>query len=145
MDALGRNCIEIERNIKMDVLEKARELGEMLADSEEYKRMKAAEAAKNADETAIAMLADYNRKANEFAAKVQAAQPTPEELEEYRVSLGNAFAELDANAVVHEFLEATKAFDDMMKNINSIIAFYVVPERQGGSCSGDCSSCGGCN
>lgn len=128
----------------MDVLEKARELGEMLADSEEYKRMKAAEIAKNADATAISMLADYNSKANEFAAKIQTAQPTPEELEEYRVSLGNAFAELDANPIVHEFLESTKAFDDLMKNINSIIAFYVVPEKQG-SCSGNCSSCGGCN
>ena len=129
----------------MDVLEKARELGEMLADSEEYKRMKAAEVAKNADETALSMLADYNRKANEFAAKIRTSEPTKEELEEYRDSLGKAFAELDANAVVHEFLESSKAFDDMMKNINSIIAFYVVPEKQGGSCSGDCSSCGGCN
>lgn len=129
----------------MDVLEKARELGEMLADSAEYKRMKAAEAAKNSDSTALSMLAEYNRKANEFAAKIRTAEPTKEELEEYRTSLGQAFAELDSNTVVHEFLEASKAFDDMMKNINSIIAFYVVPEKQGGSCSGDCSSCGGCN
>ena len=129
----------------MDVLEKARELGEMLADSEEYKRMKVAEAAKNADEAALSLLADYNRRANEFASKIRTAEPTKEELEEYRESLGKAFAELDANPVVHEFLEASKAFDDMMKNINSIIAFYVVPEKQGGSCSGNCSSCGGCN
>lgn len=129
----------------MDILEKARELGEMLADSDEYKRMKAAEKAKNEDETAKALLADYNKKANEFAAKIKTAQPTKEELEEYRDSLGAAFSELDANPVVHEFLESSKAFDDMMKNINSIIAFYVVPEGQGGSCSGNCSSCGGCN
>lgn len=129
----------------MDVLEKARELGEMLADSAEYKRMKDAEKAKNADEKAVSLLSEYNRKANEFAAKIKTAQPTPEELEQYRESLGSAFAELDANPVVHEFLEASKAFDDMMKNINSIIAFYVVPEKQGGSCGGNCSSCGGCN
>ena len=128
----------------MDVLEKARELGEMLADSEEYKRMKDAEKAKNADATAVSMLADYNQKANEFAAKVQTAEPTKEELLEYREALGAAFRELDANPVVHEFMEASKAFDELMKNINSIIAFYVVPEK-GGSCSGNCSSCGGCN
>ena len=65
----------------MDILEKARELGEMLADSEEYKRLQAAEKAKNEDEQALKLLNDYNRMANEFAMKVQAAEPTKEELE----------------------------------------------------------------
>ena len=128
----------------MDVLEKARELGEMLADSPEYKRMKAAEGAKNNDATALKLLADYNKKANEFAMKIRTAEPTKEELEQIRTDMGKAFHELDSNAVVHEFLEASKAFDDLMKNMNSIISFYVVPEQQA-SCGGDCSSCGGCN
>ena len=128
----------------MDILEKARELGEMLADSEEYKRLQAAEKAKNEDEQALKLLNDYNRMANEFAMKVQAAEPTKEELENYRDSLGKAFAELDANPVVHEFMESKKSFDELMKNINSIIAFYVVPKGQS-SCSGYCGSCGGCH
>ena len=128
----------------MDILEKARELGEMLADSEEYKRLQAAEKAKNEDEQALKLLNDYNRMANEFAMKVQAAEPTKDELENYRDSLGAAFAELDANPVVHEFMESKKSFDELMKNINSIIAFYVVPKGQS-SCSGDCGSCGGCH
>ncbi len=128
----------------MDVLEKARELGEMLSKSETFNRMKNAEKAKNDSTEACLKLAEYNKMANEFAVKVQTAEPTKEELEQYRDSLSTAFAELDADPVVHEFLEAKKEFDSLMKNINSIIAFYVVPQGQV-SCSGDCSSCGGCN
>ena len=128
----------------MDILEKARELGEMLAASDEYKRMQTAEKAKNESPEAVKLLGDYNKMASEFAMKVQSAEPTKEEMENYRDSLGKAFSELDANPVVHEFIEAKKNFDELMKNINSIIAFYVVPKGQG-SCSGDCGSCGGCH
>lgn len=129
----------------MDVLEKAKELGESLANSEEYKRMKLAEAAQAHDDEASRLLAAYNERTNEFAAQIKAKQPTQEELEHYRNELTAEFNKISENPVIKEYIESQKAFDELMKKINSIIAFYVVPQDKGGSCSGSCSSCSGCH
>lgn len=128
----------------MDVLEKAKELGEALANSAVFQRMKAAEEAQAKDEIATKMLAEYNQKTNEFAAKVKAKQPTKEELEFYRDTLHTEFEKLMQNATIAEFIASKKEFDDLMKKMNRILSSYVTPQEES-TCSGSCSSCGGCH
>ena len=50
-----------------EILEKARELGMMIAESDEFKKLKETEQAQLADPDAQQMMADYNAKREEFA------------------------------------------------------------------------------
>ncbi|MDY4976954.1 MAG: YlbF family regulator [Clostridia bacterium] len=128
----------------MDLLDQAKVLGEMLAQSEEYKNMKRAEAAQLADPDAQAQLAAYNELTNEFAMKVKAGEPTKEEMEYYKETLTAEYKKLNQNPTIQEYIFTQQAFDALMKKINGIIAQFVIPQGNS-SCSGSCESCGGCH
>ncbi len=129
----------------MDLLDQAKVLGEMIAASEEYQNMKRAEAAQLADKAAQEQLAAYNELTNEFAMKVKAGEPTKEEMEHYKTLLTEEYRKLNENPIIQEYIFTQQAFDALMKKINGIIAHFVVPQGDGSSCGGNCSSCGGCH
>lgn len=128
----------------MDILDQAKVLGQMIAESDEYKKMKQAEAAQLADETAQSQLAAYNELTNEFAMKVKVGEPSKEEMEQYKERLTAEYKKLNENPTIKEYIFTQQAFDALMKKINGIIAQYVVPQGNG-SCGGNCASCGGCH
>lgn len=128
----------------MDVLEQARILGKLIAESDEYVNMKKAEEAQLADADAQKQLAEYNELTNEFSMKVRTKEPTKEEMEEYKEKLTSEYRKLNENPTIKEYIYTQQAFDALMKKINGLIAQYVVPQGNG-SCGGNCESCGGCH
>ena len=56
-----------------------------------------------------------------------------------------AFRKLMTNENIKRYVDANNAFKTLIDQVNAIIAFYVKGEEQQGGCSGNCSSCGGCN
>ena len=123
------------------ILEKAHELGKMIEDSAEMKALKAAEAAQEADETAQTLLQEFNLKRMNLARDMQAGKIKQPEA----VKLNNdAFDEmLEKSETIKAYVEAKKAFDEKINEINGILNFYITGQQPG--CTHDCSTCGGCH
>lgn len=128
----------------MDVFEKAHELGTILAESEEYKRLNKAKEAQSADGDAALILMNYNRKREELIKQASEPGISNERMQEIRNEMEKEINKLNANKNIAEFMEAMQAFNDMMDGVNGIVASYISPKQEGG-CSGNCGSCGGCH
>ncbi len=126
------------------IIEKARELGMMLAESDEMKALKGAEELQLADENATKLMMDYANTRDRLAAKATSPDITKEEFEAIQKEMEEAFSLLMTNENIKRYIEANKAFKLLIDQVNSIIAFFVKGEEQGGSCSGNCSSCSSC-
>ena len=125
----------------MNVIEKARELGAMLQESEEMKAYKEAEAAQKADEASQAAMSEFNLNRLNLARDMQNGKISREDA----VAKNNeAYEELLKKApLINEYVEKKKVFDNLVNQVNQIINFYITGST--GSCSGSCSSCGGCS
>ncbi len=123
----------------MDVLIKAKELGELLAASPVIKRLRSAETALERDDRGMSLLEDQRLLQMELI-KATREKNNEVELKDIRDMLLDKQKEIDEYPLTHDYLEAKEEFDDLMKNINNIITFAVTGE----ACSpSNCASCGG--
>lgn len=125
----------------MDIFEKTRELGQMIQESEEMKRMKAADAAQLADEEAQKLLQEFNLQRMNLARDMQEGKMPKEEA----VKKNNeAFEKMvSSSETIKEYVDAKKAFDAMISKINGVLNFYIT--GQDPDCTHNCSTCGGCH
>lgn len=125
----------------MNINEKAHELGQMIKDSEEMKRMEKAETAQQNDETAQNVMNEFTLQRMNLMRDLQEGKIKQEEAIEKN---NQAYYEMmEKNAVVKEYIEAKAAFDELVMNVNKILDSYVVGENV--NCTHDCSTCGGCH
>ena len=125
----------------MDIFEKTKELGEMIQESEEMKRMKTADAAQLADEEAQKLLQEFNLQRMNLARDMQEEKISKEEA----VKRNNeAFQNMvSSSETIKEYVDSKKAFDAVVAKINGILNFYIT--GQDPNCTHDCSTCGGCH
>jgi len=128
-----------------EIIEKARELGKMLSESDECKALKGAEELQLADPEAQELMMEYANKREELGQRASAENLTKEDFENIQKEADEAFKKLLTNANIKRYIEASGAFKTLVDQVNAIIAFYVKGEEQSGGCSGNCSSCGGCH
>lgn len=125
----------------MNIMEKTRELGEMIQNSEEMKAYKAAEAAQKSDEITQEHMKDFNLNRLNLARDMQNGKISREDAVEQN---NKAFDELCEKApLIREYVDAKAKFDALVKQVNQIINFYIT--GQTGDCTHDCSTCGGCH
>lgn len=124
----------------MDILEKTRELGEMIQVSEEMRILKEAEQKQNNDAKAQELLNDFNMKRMNLARDMHEGKITKEEAIEKNNS---EFEQVSKHETIAAYLEAKKAFDGMINEINGILNYYITGQEPG--CTHDCGSCGGCH
>ncbi len=123
----------------MEVMMKAKELGEALAASPVIKRLKSAETALEKDDRGMSLLEDQRLLQMELI-KTSREKNAEVELKDIKDMLLDKQKEIEEYPLTREYLQAKNEFDDMMKNINDIITFAVTGE----ACSpSKCSSCGG--
>lgn len=127
------------------IIEKARELGMMLAESDEMKALKGAEELQLADKEAQELLMEYANTRDALSQRAAAPDVTKEDFESIQKDMNDAFAKIMTNENIKRYIEANRDFKNLIDQVNAIISFFVKGEEQGGSCSGNCSSCGGCN
>jgi cell fate (sporulation/competence/biofilm development) regulator YlbF (YheA/YmcA/DUF963 family) len=125
----------------MTIIEQAHELGKLIKESPEMAAMQAADEAQAADDTAQELLKEFNLKRMNLARDMQENKITREEA----VSANSeAFAELlDSCETIRSYVEAKKAFDAVVQEINGILNYYITGQEPG--CTHNCSSCGGCH
>ncbi|MBE7047781.1 MAG: YlbF family regulator [Ruminococcaceae bacterium] len=128
-----------------EILQKAHELGELLAASTELARYQEQEIAFQTDESAQAAVTEYEKKSTQLAEEMRSGSMTPEKLDAFRKQMNENMAELTKNATAREYLEAKSAFNRVITQVNEILGYHIRGEEQDGNCSGHCSSCKGCH
>lgn len=127
--------------IKMTIIEKAHELGEMIKSSKEMEALSATEKAQQEDSDAQQLIADFNIKRLNLAREIQSGKITEEEAIKKN---NDAFSEMvEKSQVISDYVEAKKQFDNLVNSVNNVINVYIMGEQQG--CTHDCSTCGGCH
>lgn len=122
-----------------DVTEKARELGELIQSSDEMARVKKAEIAQEADDTAKELLKEFNMQRMNLARDMQNGNISREDAVKKNNEAFDAM--LDKSEVIKEYIEAKSAFDALVNQVNQILNFYIT--GQDPNCTHDCSTCGG--
>lgn len=124
------------------IFEKAKEIGELIAHSDVKARADEANRALTADETAVDLINGYNDKRIKKMEEFSDRQPTAEEAQEINEYLQGEFNRIAENPVIREYIEANRAFESLLNQMDQIIKNSI---SGGHSCGGSCSSCSGCH
>lgn len=131
------------------IIEKAQELGKLIAESEIKKEAVRAADEMNNDETAVLLLASYNQMRSEQLEKLKGTQPSKEEIADFKKLMDDEFKKIMTNDKIASYVAANKALDSLMEQVNAVMAFYISggEDSQSGcsSCGGSCSDCKGCH
>ncbi len=127
-----------------EILQKAKELGMMIADSKQFINLKAAEDKQLSDPEAQKLMMEYAQKRDALTARASKEGVTKEDFEEIKLESQQAFEKICENENIKAYLEANKKFSSLIEQVNQIIGYFVKGGEAGG-CSGNCSSCGGCH
>ncbi len=128
-----------------DIMDKAKELGVMIVESEEYKAIKLAEANQLDDKEAVELMMEYHNTREELTKKASDPHITKEDFEKIQEQAKAAFEKIMANRNIAAYVDAQQNFTNLMNQINNILSYYVSGKDSEGGCSGSCSSCSGCH
>ena len=132
--------------MRNEIIEKAQELGSMIAESEERDRVAKAGDAMNANPEAVELLNTYNTNRKAATEKLRGTNPTKEELEEYKAYVQAEFEKIAANKLIAEYIEASRDFDNMVQQVNAVLSYFITGQESAeGGCGGNCSSCNSCH
>lgn len=121
------------------ILDKARELGRLLRDSDIYKAMQSAEDALSRESVFDSLMTEYAaaREAMQNAAQsgdnVAAAAGELERIQD----------QIDALPAMARYREAHAAFQGALRRVNAAME-EAITGRPAHACSGHCEGCGGC-
>lgn len=125
-----------------EILTKARELGQAIVDSEEFKRLKELEEKQEKDEEAMGLLIEYNNVRKALAEEIQKGV-SDERMDAIRKELEEVYERVMTNETISQYQEAQRSFDSIVGQMNSILTYFITGEISGG-CSGNCSGCSSC-
>ncbi len=127
-----------------DIMEKAKELGMLIKESEELKAYKEAEAAQLDDKEAVELMMEYHNTQEELAKEASDPDITKEKFEELNVRAQAAFGKIAKNKSIAAYIEAQQNFSNLMNQVNTILSYYITGEEESG-CTGNCSGCSSCH
>ena len=128
-----------------EILEKAIELGKLIAESDEVKAANAAKEKYENDETIQAAIVEYNAHNKALAEEYKKAEKDEALMTSIKNRIGELYNSIIDNPVYAEFMAAQEGVGQLMNKVNDEINFAVTGERPSEGCSGNCSSCGGCH
>ncbi len=127
------------------IIEKAQELGTLIAESAEKARATEAADRMNNDEEAVMLLQTYNENRKAALEKMRGTNPSKEELQEFKAYVQAEFEKIAGNKLISEYIEANKEFDMLVQQVNAVLSYFITgQEEESGGCSGNCSGCSGC-
>ena len=131
----------------MDIIfQKTRELGQALLESEQYKKVQAAEAKAMKNAEAAALMALYMEKRAAVQAMMNEENPDPMAMKRLSDEMDDAQEKLQLVDDITELTQAREEFNVLIGQINQVLQFIVTGRMDDGEgCTGNCSSCGGCH
>ena len=129
-----------------EILEKAIELGKLIAESDEVKAAKAAKEKYDSDTSIQAAITEYNAHNKALAEEYKREVKDEDLMNSIKKRIGELYNEIIGSSVYAEYMSAEEGVGQLMSQVNDEINFAVTGERPSESaCSGNCSSCGGCH
>ncbi len=124
----------------MDIIEKARELGQLLAKSPEMQQYNTTEAAMKSDNKSATLMSEYKQLQIEMVKLTRGGAET-KEIEDTKEKLLAKQLEINAYSVTMDYLTAKANLEALMKKVNDILVYSITGESE---CSDEkCKSCGG--
>lgn len=126
----------------MNIMDKARELGRLIADSEEMLNLKESEAEIEQDDKSRRLMSEYKALQRELARATQEKRDKTV-LRDLNQRLDDKYTEITGHDVTGRYLTAKSIFDSFVNQVNHVIIYSITGEEP---CSHDkCGSCsGGC-
>ncbi len=122
----------------MTILEKAAELGAMIAETEEKKRLDKATAAYENDEDLKAMIEKYNEHAKKARDDLRDGKITDAVYAMCQQQLSDMYNMVMQRPTMVEYAAAKHDFDELMQGVYGEITYQITGSRP---CSHDCASC----
>ena len=132
--------------MRNEIIDKAQQLGTMIADSQERVRMTEASDKMNANEEAVRLLRTYNDNRKAATEKLRGKDASKEELEAFKEYVQTEFEKIADNPFIAEYIEASRDFENMVNQVNAVLSYFITgQENTTGGCSGNCSGCSSCH
>lgn len=126
------------------VLEKARELGIALSESEEFIRFQTARSLMDMNQGVSATLQEYKDKQEQLVDLLSTDSPDRLLIASLSKDTEALQEQLLANPVFSEAMEAQNAFQQLMSQVNQEIAACIGADSDRSGCGGSCEGCKGC-
>lgn len=111
----------------MSIIEKAKELGQELIDSAEYKELKKKESALYDDKEATSLLEDYEN-ANK---QLQMARSNGQEVnEKQQKKLQSLQMKMEQNDAIKSYIDSQQKFNKVMNSVNKIINGFITGKNE---------------
>ena len=134
----------------MDIIEKARELGKLIQQEESYIALQKAQADADADMDLQNLIGDFNMKRMSINNEASKKDKDSDKLALLNSQMREDYSQIMSNKNMIAYNEAKDAFDMVANRVLAIVqqsAEGADPETADystSSCSGSCSTCGGC-
>ncbi len=125
------------------IIEKARELGKLVAQSDEVKELAAARAAYEQNAELQDLNGQFNLHKFSIAAISKQENPDEQRIAGHEDKLREIYDKIMSHKVMTEYQQKSAAVEQLVGQINNIINFYITGGEQSG-CTGSCATCGGC-
>ncbi len=135
----------------MTVIELTRELGKALQQDARYAAYYAAKEANDNDSELQQLIADFNMGRSSLNQEMSKAEKNPEKIAKINEEVRNLYGKIMGNPNMVAYNSAKADMDDLLNQINTIITLCAngedpaTCEAKAHSCSGSCSTCGGCH
>ena len=127
------------------VIDKAKELAAIIAQSPEYITMRATEDAASQDELLKDLFAKYDEIHRQVEDATLRKEPDFDKIGELSRELETVLEQIKAQPLYQALQKSRKAFSDMMAQVNAELSSVLNPGGSQGGCSGNCSACSGCS
>lgn len=136
----------------MTVIELSRELGKAIQEDERYKAYNEAKEKNDKDVELQNMIGEFNILRMKLNQEMQNENKDSETMKQLDGDIKELYAKIMGNESMNLFNDAKEAMDSMLSSVNYIITAaangedpMTCPEEPPHSCSGSCSTCGGCH
>lgn len=127
----------------MDIYEKARELGDLISESDELKRLRDAEEAIINNQQALDIFNEFSAIRQEYVGLME-GNDDQTKIEEVKSRLLEKNDELMKNETTKTYIDSKTAVDNIFKSVTDILMKSVNgTEDEDGCSSSGCSGCGG--
>ena len=127
------------------VIEKAKELAGVIAQSPEYIAMRATEDAAGQDEALQELFKKYDGIHRDIEEITLKKEPDFDQMDALARELEEVQQQIKVMPMYQALQAARKQFSDMMGQVNGELSAVLNPNgNDRGGCSGNCAACGGC-
>ena len=125
------------------ILEKAKELGKLIEESEIVVKQKAAKAEFDSSAELQELIGAFNLAKMSLMNESNKDKPDAEKTEEFRKQTTEAYEKVMTHPIMQQLNDAEIALEGLLNQINAILQQSITGET--GGCTHNCATCSGCH